>query len=102
MTGEDKDLLDFFLSAEPEEITLNPKQYDRLRKMLESEPELNEKLRGLLSRYAPWEQPIPPLSERDRDRFLAALDRPARPVPEAIGKARARHDTRVVSDEEKS
>jgi uncharacterized protein (DUF1778 family) len=30
------------------------------------------------------------LSDRDRDLFLAALDRPARPIPEAVRKARSR------------
>lgn len=37
------------------------------------------------------------LSDRDRDRFLAALDRAARPAPDAIRKARARYASRVVS-----
>ena len=55
MTGEDKELVDFILSADPEKITLTDKQYQRLLKIQESEPEPNEKLRGLLSRKAPWE-----------------------------------------------
>lgn len=38
------------------------------------------------------------LSDRDRDLFLAALDRPARPMPEAIRKAKARHAALVISD----
>lgn len=42
---------------------------------------------------------LPPLTERDRDLFLSALDRPARRMPEAIRKAKARHDALVVSDE---
>ncbi len=37
------------------------------------------------------------LSDRDRDLFLAALDRPARPMPEAIRKAKARKAALVVS-----
>jgi uncharacterized protein (DUF1778 family) len=37
------------------------------------------------------------LSDGDRDLFLAALDRPARPMPEAIRKAKARHASLVVS-----
>lgn len=38
------------------------------------------------------------LSDRDRDRFLAALDRPARPMPQTIRKAKARKGALVVSD----
>lgn len=38
------------------------------------------------------------LSNRDRDLFLTALDRPARPMPEAFRKAKARQGTQVVSD----
>jgi len=30
------------------------------------------------------------LSDRDRDRFLAALDRPAQPLPESLRKTKAR------------
>ena len=55
MTDEDKELLDFFLNAEPEKITLTEQQYQRLLKILECEPESNEKLRELLARKAPWE-----------------------------------------------
>lgn len=44
---------------------------------------------------------LSPLSDRDRDLFLAALDRPVRPMPEAIRKAKACHDAMVVSDNEK-
>jgi uncharacterized protein (DUF1778 family) len=36
------------------------------------------------------------LSDRDRDRFLAALDRSARPAPESVRRAKERHATRVV------
>jgi uncharacterized protein (DUF1778 family) len=38
------------------------------------------------------------LSDRDRDLFLAVLDRAVRPMPEAIRKARKRHATSVASD----
>ncbi|WP_275099714.1 DUF1778 domain-containing protein [Sedimenticola hydrogenitrophicus] len=38
------------------------------------------------------------LNDRDRDLFLAALDRPARPMPESIRKAKARHAALVVGD----
>ena len=55
MTDKDKELLDFFLRADPEKIMLTDKQYQELLKILESEPEPNEKLRELLSRKAPWE-----------------------------------------------
>ncbi len=37
------------------------------------------------------------LSDRDRDLFLAALDRSARPMPEAIRKAKARKAALVVN-----
>lgn len=37
------------------------------------------------------------LSDRDRDLFFAALDRPARPMPEAIRKAKARKGALVVN-----
>lgn len=47
-------------------------------------------------------QPLPPLSDRDRDQFLAALDRPARPIPEAIRKAKKRHEELIVSDKPES
>ena len=36
------------------------------------------------------------LSDRDRDRFLAALDLPARSVPESVRRAKERHATRLV------
>ncbi|MES9856672.1 MAG: DUF1778 domain-containing protein [Sedimenticola sp.] len=39
-----------------------------------------------------------PLSDRDRDLFLAALDRPVRPMPKALRKAKAHHAALVVSD----
>lgn len=38
------------------------------------------------------------LSDRDRDRFLAAIERPARPAPEAMRRARERHAALVVND----
>lgn len=38
------------------------------------------------------------LTDRDRDLFLTALDRPARPLPAAVRKAKARHATLVISD----
>lgn len=39
------------------------------------------------------------LSDRDRDLFLSALDRTAaRPVPEAIHKAKARHGVLIARD----
>jgi len=38
------------------------------------------------------------LSDRDRDRFLAAIERPARPAPEAMKRARERHTAIVVND----
>ena len=37
------------------------------------------------------------LSVRDRDLFLGALDRPVRPIPEAVRKAKARKRATVVS-----
>lgn len=42
---------------------------------------------------------LPPLSNRDRDLFLAALDRPARPMPDSVRKAKANYAKLVVSDE---
>ena len=38
------------------------------------------------------------LSDRDRDLFLSALDRPARAMPEAIRKAKRRKNTLIVRD----
>lgn len=38
------------------------------------------------------------LSERDGERFLAALDRPARPIPDALAKAKSRRET-LLADE---
>lgn len=38
------------------------------------------------------------LSDRDRDLFLAALDRQARPMPQPIRKAKARQDSLVTGD----
>jgi uncharacterized protein (DUF1778 family) len=38
------------------------------------------------------------LSDRDRDQFLAALDRPARPVHETVNKAKERYAALVVRD----
>ncbi len=38
------------------------------------------------------------LSDRDRDRFLAALDRPPRPAPDAFRQARKRH-RRLAGDD---
>ncbi len=38
------------------------------------------------------------LSDRDRDLFLAALDRPARPIPEAVREARVRHADLIVDE----
>ena len=38
------------------------------------------------------------LSDRDRDRFLTALDRPARPQPEAIRKAKTNRDTAIIHE----
>ncbi|VAX03395.1 hypothetical protein MNBD_GAMMA19-2014 [hydrothermal vent metagenome] len=35
------------------------------------------------------------LSNRDRDQFLAALDRPARPVPSAVQRAKKRYQGHV-------
>ena len=55
MTDDDKALVDLFLSAEPEKITITDEQYQRLLKILESAPESNEKLRELLTRKTPWE-----------------------------------------------
>lgn len=36
------------------------------------------------------------LSDRDRDRFLAALDRPVRSIPETVRKAKARCDAHLA------
>ena len=55
MKEDDAELLDFLLNAKPEQITLSEQQYDRLVKILDSEPQPNEKLRELLARKAPWE-----------------------------------------------
>ena len=49
------ELLDFLLKAKPEQIELTDQQYQRLVKILEDEPESNEKLRELLRRKSPWE-----------------------------------------------
>jgi len=38
------------------------------------------------------------LSDRDRDLLLCALDRPARPAPDAVRKAKARHAALVGHD----
>ena len=38
------------------------------------------------------------LSDRDRDLFLNALDRPARPIPESVRKAKERHDQLIEKD----
>ncbi len=38
------------------------------------------------------------LSGHDRERFLDALDRPARPAPEAIRKAKDRHEQQIIDD----
>lgn len=38
------------------------------------------------------------LSNRDRDLFLSALDRPARAIPEAIRKAKRRKSTLIGGD----
>lgn len=38
------------------------------------------------------------LSDRDRNFFLSALARPARPMPEAIRKAKAHQGALVASD----
>lgn len=35
------------------------------------------------------------LSERDRDIFLSALDRPTRPIPDSVQKAKERYGSRV-------
>jgi len=43
-------------------------------------------------------EPLPPLSDRDRDHFLEALERPACPLPESISKAKANYTKLVVSD----
>ena len=51
----DKELLDFFKNVEPEQITLTDQQYERLVKILDADPQPNEKLRELLTRKAPWE-----------------------------------------------
>lgn len=42
---------------------------------------------------------LPSLSNRDRDLFLAALDRPARPIPESTRKAKMNYTRLIVSDE---
>lgn len=55
VTDEDKALVDFFLNAEPEKITITDEQYQRLLRILESDPGSNEKLQELLTRMAPWE-----------------------------------------------
>ena len=51
----DEELLDFFLNAESEQIALTEQQYDRLAKILDADPQSNDKLRELLTRKAPWE-----------------------------------------------
>ena len=38
------------------------------------------------------------LSDSDRDRFLAALDRPVRPQPAPLRKAKANRDTVVINE----
>ena len=54
--------------------------------------------RQLSSRARRMEQ-LPPLSDRDRDDFLAALDRPARKMPESIKKAKANY-SKLISNEQ--
>jgi hypothetical protein len=44
------------------------------------------------------QETLPPLSDRDRDQFLEALDRPVRRIPEAIHKAMKRREELIVSD----
>ena len=36
------------------------------------------------------------LTDRDRDLFLAALDRPVRPIPESMKRAKRHHATKVI------
>ena len=38
------------------------------------------------------------LSDRDRDQLFSALDRNARPIPEAIRKAKSRHAALIASN----
>lgn len=38
------------------------------------------------------------LSDRDRELFLAVLDRPARPLPASTRKAKTRHADQIVSE----
>jgi len=54
--------------------------------------------RQLSSRARRMEQ-IPPLSDRDRDAFLAALDRPVRAMPDSIKKARMNY-SKIISNEQ--
>lgn len=54
--------------------------------------------RQLSSRARRMEQ-LPPLSDRDRDVFLAALDRPAREMPESIKKAKANYSKLIASEQ---
>lgn len=44
-------------------------------------------------------QQLPALSSRDRDLFITALDRTARPMPDSIRKAKKQHASLVVSDQ---
>lgn len=48
------------------------------------------------------QEPLPPLSDQDRDQFLAALERPARPMPDTIRKAKKWRVKFIVSDDAKS
>ncbi|MCW8827609.1 MAG: hypothetical protein OQK94_00985 [Gammaproteobacteria bacterium] len=43
-----------------------------------------------------------PLSDPDRDIFLDALSRPARPIPDSIRVAKKRREKIIISDYEKS
>ena len=41
-------------------------------------------------------RPVVMLSDRDGERFLAALDRPARPIPDVLAEAKTRREVRLV------
>jgi uncharacterized protein (DUF1778 family) len=54
--------------------------------------------RQLSSRARRMEQ-LPPLSDRDRDVFLAALDRPAREIPESNKKAKTNYSKLIANEQ---
>ncbi|MCW8829253.1 MAG: DNA-binding protein [Gammaproteobacteria bacterium] len=64
-------------------------------------PDESTLLEGM-SPYTAHADERPRLSERDSERFLDVLERPARSVPESIHTAKNRRSPRVLSDKDKA